>query len=97
MAMKEEPFEVANATGLTDADWADINRLKQIHKQGGSKALSKAMDELYKDPMRAVCVMGAFYPSEVREAIKDQMAEIGMTEEYLRELVRKLESPARDQ
>ena len=55
------------------------------------------MDELYKDPMRAVCVMGAFYPNEVREAIKDQMAEIGMTEEYLRELVRKLESPARDQ
>ena len=58
MAMKEEPFEVANVTGLTDADWADINRLKQIHKQGGSKALSKAMDELYKDPMRA-CVSWA--------------------------------------
>ena len=40
--------------------------------------------------------MGAFYQNEVREAIKDQMAEIGMTEEDLRELVRKLESPARD-
>ena len=86
-------FEVANVTGLTDADWADINRLKQIHKQGGSKALSKAMDELYKDPIRAVCVMGAFYPNEVREAIKDQMAEIGMTEEDLPRTLRKLEEP----
>jgi hypothetical protein len=33
----------------------------------------------------------------VREAIKDTMAEVGMTEDDLREMVRKLESPARDQ
>jgi len=33
----------------------------------------------------------------VREAIKDTMAEVGMTEDDLREMVRKLESLARDQ
>jgi hypothetical protein len=33
----------------------------------------------------------------VREAIKDSMAEAGITEEDVREMVRKLESPAPDQ
>jgi len=38
--------------------------------------------------------MGAFFPDMVREAIKDQMAETGMTEDELAELIRKLESSA---
>jgi len=33
----------------------------------------------------------------IREAIRDEMAEEGLDEEDLRELIRKLESPARDQ
>jgi hypothetical protein len=41
--------------------------------------------------------MAAYFPTEIANAIRDRMAEIGMTEEDLRELVRKLESPARDQ
>jgi hypothetical protein len=44
-----------------------------------------------------VRTMGAFFPDMMREAIRDEMAEAGMTEEDLRELIRKLESPARDQ
>jgi hypothetical protein len=35
--------------------------------------------------------MGAFFPDMVRETIKDHMAEIGMTEDDLRELIQKLE------
>jgi hypothetical protein len=42
-------------------------------------------------------VIGALFPDMVREAIRDEMAEAGMTEEDLREMVRRLESPARDQ
>ena len=49
------------------------------------------------DPIRFMVVMGAFSPDMVREAVKDSMAESGMTEEDVRELVKKLESPARDQ
>jgi hypothetical protein len=44
-----------------------------------------------------VHIMGAVFPEMVRETIKDSMAEIGMTEQDLRELGRKLESLARDQ
>jgi hypothetical protein len=49
------------------------------------------------DPIRCSRIIGAFFPDMMREAIKDQMAEVGMTEEDLREMVRKLESPVRDQ
>jgi hypothetical protein len=49
------------------------------------------------DPVRYIRVAGAFFPDMVREAIKDSMAEAGITEEDVREMVRKLESPARDQ
>jgi hypothetical protein len=41
--------------------------------------------------------MGAFFPDMIRDAIKDAMAEEGIAEEDIRELMRKLESPAREQ
>ncbi|MFB6449068.1 hypothetical protein [Bradyrhizobium tunisiense] len=93
----KEPFEVADASGLTDADWADINKLRKVYAEGGSKALNNALRDLGADPVRYVRVMGALFPDDVREAIKDEMANRGITEEDLQELVRKLESPARDQ
>jgi hypothetical protein len=93
----DESLEVVDSSGLTDANWADINRLKRTYEGGGQAALSKAMAELSEDSIRYMAVIGAFFPDMVREAIKDSMAESGMTEEDLRELVRKLESPARDQ
>jgi hypothetical protein len=93
----DEPFEVVDSTGLTDADWAEINKLRRAFDKGGQAGVSKAMVKLAKDPMRYVTVMGAFFPDVIREAIKDSVAEAGMTEEDIREMVRKLESPARDQ
>jgi hypothetical protein len=36
-----------------------------------------------------VRVIGTFFPKMMREPIKDEMAELGMTEEDLRELMRK--------
>jgi hypothetical protein len=95
--MADEPFEVADSSGLTDADWAEINKLRKAYETGGRKALRKAFDELSKDSIKYVRVVGALYPDEIRESIKDAMAEKGMTEEDIRELIRKLESPARDQ
>jgi hypothetical protein len=96
--MTDEPFEAPDTTRLTDADWAEINRLRRIHALGGQAALSKAIVELTNgNPVRAVRVVGAFFPNEVREGIKDVMAERGITEEDVREWIRKGESPARDQ
>jgi hypothetical protein len=39
-------------------------------------------------------VLAAFHPRMVREAMKDTIADLGMTEDDVRELVKKLESPA---
>jgi hypothetical protein len=50
-----------------------------------------ALDQLAKDPIRYVVVIGAFFPDMMRETIRDQMAEAGITEEDLRELIQKLE------
>jgi hypothetical protein len=41
--MGDEDFEVEDPSGLTDADWAEINRLKRTLEEGGQKALSEAM------------------------------------------------------
>jgi hypothetical protein len=92
MTKKSDHLEVVDTTGLTDADWAEINKLKNAYA-GGQKALSAALDDLAKDPSRTARVLGALFPDLVREATKDKMAESGITEEDLRELIRKLENP----
>ncbi len=97
MTVADEPFEVADSSGLTDADWAEINRLRRIYARDGKAALSNALAELATDPIRYMHIMGAIFPDMVREIISDGMAEIGITEKDLRELIRKLESPAPDQ
>jgi hypothetical protein len=93
----DEPFEVADPSGLTDADWAEINRLRRVHERGGQRAFSMAMKKLAEDPIRYMRVVGALFPDKVREAVKDAMAELGMTDEDLREFLRKLQSPASNQ
>ncbi|QIG91983.1 hypothetical protein [Bradyrhizobium sp. 6(2017)] len=94
----EEGLEVVDSSHLTDADWAEINKLKHLAQTGGQKAISEAIKELSdRDPIRYVSVMAAFFPDMIRESIRDAMAEAGMDEDDLRELTRKLESPAREQ
>lgn len=96
--MAKEPFEVVDPSGLTDADWAELNKLRKAYAAGGQKTLNSALNALNKeDPIRYATIIGAIFPDELREAIKDEMAELGMTEEDVRELICKLESPARDQ
>lgn len=91
-------LKLANSSGLTDADWAEINRLKRAFLKGGVRGLSTAMTELEKsDPGRALAVWAAFFPHEVREIVLDDMAARGLTEEDLVDLIRKHESPARTQ
>ena len=46
MARNDEPLEVVDSSGLTDDDWAKINRLRDLYESGGPKALSKAFREL---------------------------------------------------
>lgn len=95
--ISDNPLEVADLSALSDADCADINRLRLAYTNGGEEALLVALDELATDPIRYVHLMRAIYPEMISEAIKDELAERGMDEKDLRDLIRKLESPAPDQ
>jgi hypothetical protein len=54
----DHSLEVVDSSHLTDADWAEINKLKRAYETGGMKALSKAMDELAAgDPIIALHVL----------------------------------------
>jgi hypothetical protein len=86
MTNKTDDLGIADTSLLTDSDWAEINKLKRAYDEGGSKALSKALEELKKDPVRIFRMMAAFFPEKVQEAAKDVIAELGMTEEDFREL-----------
>jgi hypothetical protein len=41
-----EDLAIQDTTGLTDADWAEINKLRNAHKKGGAKAVGRAMQQL---------------------------------------------------
>jgi hypothetical protein len=42
-------FEIVDSSHLTDADWAEINKLKKACETGGKKALSAAIERLAAD------------------------------------------------
>lgn len=91
----KDTFEVKDTSRLTDADWTVINALKRGYEEGGSPALDKALKQLADDPVLYTRIMGAFFPDEMRETLKDVMAAKGVTMEDLREIIEKAESPAR--
>lgn len=88
-----DDLSVADTSGLTDGDWAEINRLKRAYDDGGVKAFSEALKELDDNPTLRIRVLGAFFPEMVREAIRDAMAASGTIEEDIRDLIRKLDPP----
>jgi hypothetical protein len=84
--------DIADPSGLTDADWAAINKIRDAYTSGGPGAFSAALDELARDPILTYKIMGAFFPEMMREKTKDMLAESGITREDLEELLRKAES-----
>ena len=83
--------EPSDTSRLTDADWADLNKLRRAYETGGDEAALAAPQELMKDPVRCTRVIGAYFPEEIRKALKDALAEAGATVEDLRDLLRKSE------
>jgi hypothetical protein len=85
--MSDEPFEIVDPSGLTDADWVEINKLKAAYASGEERALDKAMGELAnKHPIRYLAVLAAFFPDMTRHSIDSRMADPGVKEEDIREL-----------
>jgi hypothetical protein len=70
MTNKTDDLGIADTSLLTDSDWAEINKLKRAYDEGGLKALSKALEELKKDPVRTYQIMAAFYPEKMRKQQK---------------------------
>jgi len=88
--MKDWPDPV-DTSRLTDADWAEINKLRRASEKG-DKAGFAAFKKLFKrDPVRCSRILSAYYPEKMREALKNELAEAGLTEDDLRELLRKAE------
>ena len=84
------PFEVVDSSGLTDDDQADIQTLKQLYESSGRDAVLKALGELgASDPVRSIRILHALFPKTVREALKDSLAEEGITEDDLKGLILK--------
>ena len=88
--MSERP-KIVDTEGLSDADWAEINKLLRAYDAGGTDAFWEVLGKLSdEDPVRYIAVTGAFFPDVVRKVIRDEMAEQGMTEEVIRVLFKKL-------
>jgi hypothetical protein len=89
MGKDTDALGIEDSSGLTDADWSEINRLKRIYDDRGRKALFKALADLMEsDPVRSIRIIGAFFPSETRETVKDVLAAKDIEEEDLKQTVR---------
>jgi hypothetical protein len=61
--VSDEPFEVVDPSVLEDGDRAELDRMQQVYREGGKKALDKAMGKLAKDePARFLRIMAAVFP-----------------------------------
>jgi hypothetical protein len=74
---------VVDTSGLTDADWTVINRVMRACEAGGFNVFWDEIDRLV-DPVLQIRVAKAFFPDLIREALKDEMAEQGITHEDLK-------------
>jgi hypothetical protein len=94
MAKKKPVLEVVNSSGLTDADWIGINKVRRAYERGGWDGFWSEFETLGDDLILQVTVAGAFFPDAIREAIEDELAESGLALEDLREFVKKKEALA---
>jgi hypothetical protein len=95
---KRPGLAVEDTSTLTDGDWTAINKVKYAYGVGGVSGASKALKELQSvDPIRAYKVLGAFFPIQLREVTKDQLAEEGITKENLEEIIRAASAPPTNQ
>lgn len=88
MSNSDDELGLEDTSHLTDADWAEINKLHAAHKSGG-EALSKAVADLLKwDPLRLLSILDAYESGATRNLLRDALAAKGVTVEDL-EAIRK--------
>jgi len=93
MLKQDNEPQLVDTNDLTDADWAEINKIRQAYAKRGQKGFERALDALCKrDPLSWLRVVLAYYPTAVREIMRDNLAASGVTAEDLQEIFENLES-----
>ena len=92
MRDRDDELGIEDTSDLRDADWIEINKLRDAYKTGGQQALKEAWRKLKDDPVSMMRVYGAFFPEKLRNTIKDVMAAEGVTFEDLKEMIEKAKS-----
>src|SRR5262245_10084774 len=87
-----ERLNIVDDSGLTDADWAAVNRVNRACELGGAIAFWEELEKLDDVPLQ-LRVLGAFFPELLRAVIEEEMTEHGLTVDDWREAERKAESP----
>ena len=91
MAKNKPILEVINPSGLTDADWIEIHKVRRAYERGGWDAFWSEFETFGDDFILQITVLGAFFPDVIRNAIKEELAESGVTLKDLRKLLKKSE------
>lgn len=90
-------LEVVDPTGLTDADWGQINALRALYESSGAEALDNALERLSSErPGQFIRIAAALDPASVRDATKDELADKGITEQDVSDLLKRLNAPTRE-
>jgi hypothetical protein len=66
--------------------------MERAYERGGWDAFWSELETFSDDVVLQIKLAGAFFPDEIRKAIKDILAERGVTVEELRELLKKTEA-----
>ena len=92
MRDRDDELGIEDTSDLRDADWIEINKLRDAYKTGGQQALKEAWRKLKDDPVSTMRVYGAFFPEKLRNTIKEVMAAEGVTFKDLKEMIEKAKS-----
>ena len=84
---KGQRFHVVDTSGLTDADWAAIDRVNRACELGGANAFWDELEKLDDIPLE-LRILGAFFPDLMRQVIEEEV-EHSLTVKDLRKRIRK--------
>jgi hypothetical protein len=91
---RQATLEVVDTTDLTEAHCESIDRIKDAYEARGMDGFWDVLEMLGNDDfVFEITIASAFFPTQIREALKDVMTEYGFTMEDLREILRKADGP----
>src|SRR5262245_759594 len=68
-AVQDNEPQLVDTTDLTDADWVEINKIKQACAKNGARGFEKALNALYKKDQLTWLRVVVAYTNTTREAL----------------------------